>query len=86
MYSWESTYLEEYAQGHIIVEANSVEEARQKALESFDEYDRDFFEWEYEEDQDEYDKQSILKRHKEFKEDISVEPEISEVIFIRGSQ
>jgi hypothetical protein len=86
MYSWKSTYLEEYARGHIIVEANSVEEARQKALESFDEYDREESPWNYGEYQDEESKQYILERYEVFKEDISVDPEISDVIFIRGSQ
>jgi len=86
MYQWKSEYLEEYAQGYIIVEANSVAGARIKALKFFDEYDRESYSWNYGRDQDEDDKKEILERYETFTRDISDEPKVSEVIFIRGSE
>ena len=85
-YKWISEYLKRYGRGHIIVNANSVEEAREKALNAFEAHDMEENSHNYLLETDEFDKEEISLRKQTFLSDISVEPEMIEVSFILGSE
>ncbi len=84
IYEWKSEYLKQYGKGHIIVLATNIEEAREKAMQSFDAFDREGWSHNYLEN-DEEDQNDIKNRKKLLKQDIKVDPEIKGVCFIMGS-
>lgn len=85
-YLWKSEYLEQYARGDIIVNAENVEEARIKALRGFDIFDREEFDLDYMGEEELFGQEEISARKKVFLKDISVEPLlINDHHFIYGS-
>ncbi len=84
IYTWKSEYLMEYGRGHILVVAESTEEAREKGMQAFNAFDRENWSWNYLENDDE-DQSDIERRRKLLKQDIEVEPGTKDVCFIMGS-
>jgi len=92
MYRWKSEYLKNYGSGDIIVCAPSVEYARELASAEFEKKYKERYLWMYQDDllsfleKDPEEKEYYLEREEIFKNDISADPEIMEVIFIEGSE
>ncbi len=85
IFKWNSEYLKQYGSGTIIVGAENVEEARKKVLEKFEEWDKEYNDWNYESCADEDDLNDISERLKILFTDISVEPDMNDTHFILGS-
>ena len=86
MYVWESEFLAEYFNGLIVIEASSVEEARQKAIGYMLEHISETKDAEYymkygDEDPARY----IVDGWNIFMNDISKEPMVTDYVFERGS-
>lgn len=79
MFVWRSKVLEAYSSGYIIVEAETVEEARDKARACYK--DKWLVTDEFWLDDD--DKAEKIKK---FDQDLAEEPEIFSVLLIRGSE
>lgn len=78
MFVWRSKTLENYAQGHIIVEAPGAPEARCKALAEFEKYLAAYYDWGDEED--------LNQMRDTFRLDLEGEYEELEVVLISGSE
>jgi alkanesulfonate monooxygenase SsuD/methylene tetrahydromethanopterin reductase-like flavin-dependent oxidoreductase (luciferase family) len=86
LYHWSSTYLQNYGPGHVIVAADSPEEARQRALAQFDAFDRERHGWMYGPDDVYDDPEEIAARRRVFEADLAKEPEVRDVLFVGGSE
>ena len=86
LYHWNSVdVLKEYSPGDIIVSAESVEQAREKATEAFKAYFLAYYDWlDIEND----DKEQYISLLEMLKKDLSIPPVVvdSDVVLIRGSQ
>lgn len=78
MFVWRSKTFENYATGHIIVEATGAPEARRKALAEFEKYLAAYYDWA----DDEY----LNQMRDAFRLDLEGEYQEPEVVFIRGSE
>ena len=92
LFQWDSQYLANYSDGTIIVVADSVKLARQKAIVEFERYyrtdDRSYLFDEAGNLYDESDLTAMEEARQLFINDISKEPTIVEdgVVFIKGSE
>lgn len=89
MYHWpRATCLKNYGDGDILVVAASVDEARDKAIAAYDAYLREERSWIFmidgAVDPDEVEQYNLKWR--ELRDDIAVEPDVRDVVFIRGSE
>jgi len=89
LYCRHSQYLENYAPGHILVEALDVETARTKARAHFEEHVQKEHFWmfsDYDIPLGEGDLNNLDEYRLEFEADIAADPDICEVVFIHGSE
>ena len=91
LYYWDSEYTADYSNGYIIVEANSVQEARTKAINAFDAHYRERFHyWNFPGtlDATEDDVAHYAEYKEKFMSDMAAEPtELADgLIFIRGGE
>lgn len=90
MFVWRSDALQRYADGHVLVSARTLDEARRLAMEEYDRYlrsddcghsffraDGSFF--------DECEREDYENALKAFRSDLEKEPKIVEAALIRGS-
>lgn len=87
MYIFTSDTLESYGKGWIIVEAESIEDARKKAWLSFESWLREYREWdlyEYEEGETEY-LETLVNSFDDDLNEIHYPAQIKDCILIRGS-
>lgn len=77
MYHWYSQALADYGQGSIIVLAESPEQARERALNAYEEKLGNRIAWE--------DLAYRLKLINEFKADLAPDPKVVDVLLISGS-
>lgn len=79
LYHWRSAALKNYAHGHIMIVASSIERARQEAREHFTEYAKEH--WSF------YDPEDLEAKLREFDADIAKDPVIGNAtVFIHGSE
>jgi hypothetical protein len=91
LYKWRSAALANYGKGYIIVQAKTVDGARQRALMQYDRYLRDRYYYYFNSDgtiSDQDDRRTIEEYVARFTQDISVDPEIIDpgIILIEGSE
>ncbi len=89
MYRWLSEYLKNYGYGHIVVCANSVEEARALARAGYEKHSRERYDYHYFDDAplDEDSQETLDEHRRKFEADIAAEPEICpNYLFIAGSE
>jgi hypothetical protein len=86
--------LRNYACGDIIVVADTVEEARQRVIDKVKEGFREKYSWYFNDDgsfffaagdSDETYQEELENFTNQVKEDISIDPEVKDVVFIQGS-
>ena len=78
MFVWRSIALANYAHGYIIVEAETPDHARLKAIDEYDRYLSVYFDW--------GDEGYLEEKRESFRQDLQVEPEILDVLLISGSE
>jgi hypothetical protein len=82
--------LREYAPGHIFVEAQSIEEAREIVTRDFEAYLLDRYDWQFHDGKpvNEYASEELEVLRERLREDIASEPKVIEkgVVFVRGSE
>lgn len=78
LFYWRSKTLENYAKGHIIVEAPGAPEARHKALAEFEKYLAAYYDWGDEDD--------LNQMRDAFRLDLEDEYQEVEVVLITGSE
>ena len=77
LYYWRSKTLENYARGHIIVEAPGVPEARHKATLEFEKFMKEHYYW---------DDEIFENSRASFQQDLEGDYEELEVLLITGSE
>lgn len=86
LYQWRSELLREYARGFIIVHAETIEEARSKIKGKAFEWlkENKFYNFDNELGNDD---EELMKEYLEtLDKDLAKDPEIMDVIFIKGSE
>lgn len=78
MFVWRSVALQNYARGYIIVEADTPDHARVKAVEEYDRYLSVYYDW--------VDEGYLNEKRESFRRDLLEEPETLEVLLISGSE
>ena len=78
MFVWRSVALANYAHGYIVVEADTPDRARVKAVEKYDRYLSVYFDW--------GDEEYPNEKRESFRRDLLEEPETLEVLLISGSE
>lgn len=78
MFVWRSIALANYAHGYIIVEADTPDHARVKAIDEYDRYLSIYFDW--------GDEEYLNEKRESFRRDLEGEYEELEVALITGSE
>lgn len=78
MFVWRSVALQNYARGHIIVEAPGAPEARRKAIAEYDRYLAAYYDW--------ADEGYLNEKRESFRLDLEGDYEELEVVLITGSE
>ena len=78
MFVWRSVALANYARGHIIVEADTPDHARVKAVDEYENYLAAYSDW--------VDDGYLDEKRGCFRRDLLAQPEVLEVLLISGSE
>ena len=78
MFVWLSVALQNYNLGHIVVEADTPDHARLKAIDEYDRYLSSYFDW--------GDEGYLEEKRESFRRDLQGEPETLDVLLITGSE
>ena len=78
MFVWRSVALQNYNLGHIVVEADTPDHARIKAVAEYENYLAAYYDW----GDDEY----LNEKRGCFRRDLLAQPEVLEVLLISGSE
>lgn len=78
MFVWRSIALQNYDRGYIIVEADTPDHARVKAVDEYDRYLSAYYDW--------ADNEYLNEKRDSFRRDLLKEPETLEVLLISGGE